>query len=52
VGEHHGGKEDLTRISMSYDFHLANFGVAPTLAVDFIDGETATVFGVAFIKSF
>ncbi len=48
----HGHTEDLIRLSVSYDFHLAGFGVAPTMAVDFIDGDTAKVIGVAFIKSF
>ncbi|WP_057832626.1 hypothetical protein [Colwellia sp. TT2012] len=52
VGGHHSHKEDLIRISVSYDFHVAGFGVAPTLAADFVDGEMATVLGVAFIKSF
>jgi len=52
VGGDHSHKEDLIRISVSYDFHVAGFGVAPTLAIDFVDGERATVFGVAFIKSF
>lgn len=52
VGGHHSHKENLTRISASYDFHVTDFGIAPTIAVDFIDGETATVFGVAFVKSF
>lgn len=52
IGGDHSHTEDLYRISASYDFHVAEFGIAPTIAVDFIDGETATVFGVAFVKSF
>ena len=52
VGGDHPHSENLARISVSYDFHVADFGIAPTVAVDFIDGETATVFGVAFVKSF
>ena len=53
--EHHfhaGFEENLIRASLSYDFHIAGFGIAPTIAIDFVDGETATVFGVAFIKAF
>lgn len=53
--EHHfhkGHKEDLVRASLSYDFHIGGFGVAPTIAVDFIDGETTTIIGIAFIKAF
>lgn len=51
--DHHSShKEDVIRTSISYDFHVGGFGVAPTLALDFVDGETATVIGVAFIKAF
>lgn len=49
---HSSHKEDVIRTSISYDFHVGGFGVAPTLALDFVDGETATVIGVAFIKAF
>jgi hypothetical protein len=49
---HSSHKEDVVRASLSYDFHVGNIGVAPTLAFDFVDGETATVFGVAFVKPF
>jgi len=52
VGGHHSHTEDLQRLSLSYDFHVGGFGIAPTLAVDFVGSETATVFGVAFIKAF
>ena len=45
-------KEGLVRASFSYDFHVGDFGVAPTLAFDFIDGETATVFGIAIVRPF
>ncbi|MGJ8682049.1 hypothetical protein [Paraglaciecola sp.] len=52
IGGHHPHTEDLYRVSASYDFHVGDFGVAPTVAVDFIDGEKAYVLGVAFIKPF
>ncbi|WJG09908.1 hypothetical protein [Aliiglaciecola sp. LCG003] len=52
LGGDHPHSEDLYRLSASYDFHLGDFGVAPTVAVDFIDGEEAYVLGVAFIKPF
>jgi hypothetical protein len=52
IGGDHPHTEDLYRLSASYDFHVADFGIAPTLAVDFIDGEEAYVFGVAFIRPF
>lgn len=49
---HKGYKENVVRTSLSYDFHVGDFGIAPTLAVDFIDGETATIIGVAFVRAF
>jgi len=50
---HHSHKEDLIRVSAAYDFHFdGGFGIAPTIAVDFVDGEQAEVFGIAFTKSF
>ncbi|MBL4898974.1 MAG: hypothetical protein JKX76_04900 [Colwellia sp.] len=52
VGGHHGHEENLKRISINYDFHVAGFGIAPTIAMDFVDGEHATVLGLSFIKSF
>jgi len=52
VGGAHPHSENVTRLSASYDFHLGGIGIAPTLAFDFVDGEHATVFGVAFLKSF
>ncbi|PAJ73979.1 hypothetical protein CJF42_13050 [Pseudoalteromonas sp. NBT06-2] len=52
VGGHHSHEENLQRISVNYDFHVAGFGIAPTIAIDFVDGENATVLGLSFIKSF
>jgi len=52
VGGDHGYKEDLTRVSLNYDFHVGGFGIAPTIAVDFVDGEQATVVGLSFVKPF
>ena len=49
---HSSHKEDVVRTSLSYDFHVGSYGIAPTLAFDFVDGETATVFGVAFVRGF
>lgn len=49
---HSSHKESLVRASVSYDFHVGDFGIAPTLAFDFVDGETATVFGLAFVRAF
>lgn len=48
----HPHTESLVRVSASYDYHLGDFGVAPTLAVDFVDGDEAWVFGIAIIRPF
>lgn len=51
-----GGKKvkykDVTRISATYEFITDNFIIAPEVAVDFIDGEKATVVGVAVLFPF
>jgi hypothetical protein len=52
VGGDHPHSEDLIRVSAAYDFHVGGFGIAPTIALDFVDGERAEVFGIAFSKSF
>jgi hypothetical protein len=52
VGGDHSYEENLQRISINYDFHVGGFGIAPTIAMDFVDGEHATVLGLSFIKSF
>jgi hypothetical protein len=52
IGGNHPHSEDLYRLSASYEYHIGNFGIAPTFAADFIDGEKAYVFGVSFIRIF
>ncbi|WP_258872670.1 hypothetical protein [Thalassotalea euphylliae] len=52
IGGAHPHDETLYRLSASYDFHVAEFGLAPTIAVDFIDNEEAIVFGVAVTRPF
>ena len=52
VHHHESHDEDLVRTSISYDFHVGDFGIAPTLAFDFVNGQTATVFGLAFVRPF
>lgn len=49
---HKSHKEAVIRTSISYDFHINDFGIAPTLAFDFVDGETATIFGIALVRPF
>lgn len=48
-----GGKKvkhkDIIRMSAAYEFHFDDFELAPTLDIDFIDGDQAYVFGVAIL---
>jgi hypothetical protein len=52
IGGSHPNSEDLYRLSASYEYHIGDFGLEPTLAVDFIDGEQAYVLGVALVGPF
>lgn len=52
VSDGHTEDEDVYRFSAAYDFHVAGFGVAPTLSFDRVDSETNEVFGIVFSKSF
>lgn len=52
VGGHHPHTEDLYRVSASYEYHLGDFAIEPTVAVDFIGSKKAYVFGVAFVRPF
>ncbi|MFT6270077.1 MAG: hypothetical protein ACJAVV_002905 [Alphaproteobacteria bacterium] len=52
IGGDHPHSEDLYRLSASYEYHIGDFGIEPTFAADFINGEKAYVFGVAFIRPF
>jgi hypothetical protein len=52
VGGDHSHEESLKRFSLNYNFHVSGFGITPTIEIDSVDGEQATVFGFSFIKSF
>jgi len=52
VGGAHSYSENLYRLSANYDYHLGDFSIEPTIAVDFADGEEALVLGVAFVRPF
>lgn len=52
IGGYHPHTENVTRVNLSYEYHFEHFSLAPSLSIDFIDGENATVFGLAFIKPF
>ena len=52
IGGAHPHTEDLYRLTASYEYHFGDFGLEPTLAVDFIDGEKAYVLGVALVRPF
>ncbi|MFT5451130.1 MAG: hypothetical protein ACI9N9_000612 [Enterobacterales bacterium] len=52
VGGAHPHSANLTRFGVSYDFHVGKLGIAPSLNFDKVDGETAKVYGVAFLIAF
>lgn len=52
IGGAHPHTEDLYRVSATYEYHVGDFAIEPTFAVDFIDSEKAYVFGVAFVRPF
>lgn len=49
---HHRGYENLYRVGVAYDFHVGNFGVAPNLILDRVDGENILVYGLSFLYPF
>ncbi|MDH5737282.1 MAG: hypothetical protein OEZ23_03180 [Gammaproteobacteria bacterium] len=44
--------EPLTRFSIAYDFHFGGMGIAPTYAMDRINGEKVRVIGLTLTKPF
>jgi hypothetical protein len=52
IGGDHAHSEDLYRLSANYEYPIGNFGIEPTIAVDFVDGEQAYVFGLAYVTPF
>ncbi|MDP5215536.1 hypothetical protein ORJ66_21050 [Pseudoalteromonas tunicata] len=50
IGGAHPHTEDLYRLTASYDYHIGEFGLAPTIAVDFIDGHQAYFFCATLIR--
>jgi len=52
IGGAHPHTENLTRLGVSYDFHIGNMGIAPSLNFDRINGHTSKVYGVAFVWAF
>ena len=49
---HPSHEEDLYRLSASYAIPLGSFELEPTIAADFVDGETSTVVGIAVVRPF
>ncbi len=52
INGHASHREDLIRASLNYDIVVGDFEIAPTIAFDFVDGETSAILGVAFIRPF
>lgn len=46
------GSEWLQRIGLAYDIELGPVALAPTISLDFIDGEQVPVYGLAVLKHF
>lgn len=44
--------EDVFRIGAAYDFHVGDFGIAPTVNLDFIDNKRIVVFGISLTRPF
>ncbi|MFC2130534.1 hypothetical protein ACFLSQ_03790 [Bacteroidota bacterium] len=42
----------LFRMGVGYDYHIDIFSISPSVSIDFINGGTALVYGVAFGMSF
>jgi hypothetical protein len=40
------------RVGASYDFHLGKFGIAPSVALDFVNNKTNIVYGFALVRPF
>lgn len=45
-------KDTIYRLGAAYDFHVENFGIAPTVNLDFVGGHQVVVFGIAISKGF
>ncbi|MCZ6643666.1 MAG: hypothetical protein O7F71_18990 [Gammaproteobacteria bacterium] len=52
VGGDHAHTENLVRVGVSYNFHVGEFGIEPSLNFDRVDGEISKVYGVALVWSF
>jgi hypothetical protein len=48
----HGHSYFLMRTGLAVDFHVQSFSITPMVNLDFVKGETDTVFGVAFGMGF
>jgi hypothetical protein len=44
--------EDVFRLGAAYDFHVGQFGLAPSLNVDFVGGKEVAVFGISVVRPF
>ncbi len=52
VGGSHSHSDTLYRLSAAYDFHIGEFGIAPAIAVDFVNDQEALVIGFAVTRPF
>jgi len=47
IGHAHGDNEPLVLIGLAYEFGWKRLSLSPEYSVDFVDGEQASVYGVA-----
>ena len=52
IGGAHPHNENLYRITSAYDFHVGDYGIAPTIAIDFVDDKEAIIVGLAITRPF
>ncbi|MBL4596862.1 MAG: hypothetical protein JKX99_09840 [Robiginitomaculum sp.] len=48
----YGKTNTVFRVGTAYEIPLGNFAIIPTVNLDFVGGQTATVFGFAFSRHF
>ncbi len=48
----HGHTENLLRFGAGYDFHLAGFGIEPTISIDRTERNSKFIYGILFNRKF
>ena len=48
----HGHEVPVWRVGAAYDFHVGEFHISPTVAMDYLEDKENAVFGIVFAKAF